>query len=588
MAEIYRGIEAADSFLFIISLDSVASEICTFEIEHAVKHNKRLVPVIWKDADDVHQSMSAHNWVFLRQEDDFEANFELLIDALDTDLAYIREHTRLLTRAIEWHDNNRRRTDVLRGPELTAAEGWLSISQSMEPQSTELHDDYITFSRATVNRFQRLIISGVTVAFVLVLGLAAFSFYKSNQSEERRKEADSQRQLAEKTTRIATAQSLSAFALAEMETDPELSLLLATKSIRTLHDTNETVLPLSNTVLRQSIIKSRVRLTLKGHGDYVWSAVYSADGERIVTASEDKTAKVWDASLTGNPSTSNRLFILGIHLRAVFSNSLGSIIYELYKTSYEPQSKKVCNMMTKKLDHPDFLTLDRMIYDPNRMVITRKERSLLRKKGLDIPPMGKVVIEGEVIETGGYGCRVPIGLELALPEGLEDEAREFGVIPHLPSERQRKYGFQDEGYRFEYHFNLRNEDHKTGARHPNYRENHPERKMCESMINDYPDDFYMYENYIIFLKWLHRNPYPSSEGGIEKEIQYDENFKVIYAAGKHLDPHLDQFDDDLKDEILAYYSEYQFIEPIQSSHSGPRKKKKAEKEVLADLTPFMK
>merc|ERR1712000_777279 len=102
------------------------------------------------------------------------------------------------------------------------------------------------------------------------------------------------------------------------------------------------------------------------------------------------------------------------------------------------------------LDHPDFLTLDRMIYDPNRMVITRKERSLLRKKGLDIPPMGKVVIDGEVIETGGYGCRVPIGLELALPEG-----------------------FQDEGYRFEYHFNLRNEDHKTWARHPNYRENHP-------------------------------------------------------------------------------------------------------------------
>ena len=82
LAEIYRGIEAADSFLFVISPDSVASEICILEIEHAVKHNKRLVPVVWKDADDVHQSMSAHNWVFLRQQDDFEANFELLIDAL--------------------------------------------------------------------------------------------------------------------------------------------------------------------------------------------------------------------------------------------------------------------------------------------------------------------------------------------------------------------------------------------------------------------------------------------------------------------------------------------------------------------------
>ena len=72
-AEIYRGIEAADSFLFVISPDSVTSEICTLEIEHAVKHNKRLVPVVWKEAEDhqVHSAMTAHNWVFLRAEDDF-------------------------------------------------------------------------------------------------------------------------------------------------------------------------------------------------------------------------------------------------------------------------------------------------------------------------------------------------------------------------------------------------------------------------------------------------------------------------------------------------------------------------------------
>jgi len=49
-AEIYSGIEAANSFLFIISPDSVASEICTLEIEHAVKHNKRLVLVVWNNA----------------------------------------------------------------------------------------------------------------------------------------------------------------------------------------------------------------------------------------------------------------------------------------------------------------------------------------------------------------------------------------------------------------------------------------------------------------------------------------------------------------------------------------------------------
>ena len=39
LTEIYNGIEATDSFLFIISPDSVTSEICTLEIEHAANQN---------------------------------------------------------------------------------------------------------------------------------------------------------------------------------------------------------------------------------------------------------------------------------------------------------------------------------------------------------------------------------------------------------------------------------------------------------------------------------------------------------------------------------------------------------------------
>ena len=36
-------------------------------------------------------------------------------------------------------------------------------------------------------------------------------------------------------------------------------------------------------------------LTLKGHTNWVYSASFSPDGLRIVTGSDDKTAKVWDA-----------------------------------------------------------------------------------------------------------------------------------------------------------------------------------------------------------------------------------------------------------------------------------------------------
>ena len=51
LAEIYSAIEAADTSVFVISLDSVASEVRGLEIAHAVKHNKPLVPIVHRDMD---------------------------------------------------------------------------------------------------------------------------------------------------------------------------------------------------------------------------------------------------------------------------------------------------------------------------------------------------------------------------------------------------------------------------------------------------------------------------------------------------------------------------------------------------------
>jgi hypothetical protein len=43
--EIQRAIEAANTFVFILSPDSLDSKTCQQEIDHAVRYNKRLAPI---------------------------------------------------------------------------------------------------------------------------------------------------------------------------------------------------------------------------------------------------------------------------------------------------------------------------------------------------------------------------------------------------------------------------------------------------------------------------------------------------------------------------------------------------------------
>ncbi len=155
LQEIYLAIEAADTFVFIMSPDSVISGVCTLEIAHAVKHNKRLVPILHRDVDNqtVPEALATINWVFLRKSDDFKSAFQTLMDAINTDLDWVHEHTRLLTRAIEWDHKNRNKSFVLRGRDLQAAKHWRVQGPEKNPKPTSLQTQYIIASRkAATNR----------------------------------------------------------------------------------------------------------------------------------------------------------------------------------------------------------------------------------------------------------------------------------------------------------------------------------------------------------------------------------------------------------------------------------------------------
>ena len=124
MAEIRSAIDAADTIVVVLSPDSVASPVCTEELEAAVDANKRIVPVVVRDvaAAEVPPELAKRNWLFLRDEDDFEVGVDTLVTTLETDLEATRFHTGLLLKAREWQEAGGSKSRLLRGYDLTEAE----------------------------------------------------------------------------------------------------------------------------------------------------------------------------------------------------------------------------------------------------------------------------------------------------------------------------------------------------------------------------------------------------------------------------------------------------------------------------------
>jgi WD40 repeat protein len=186
--EIQSGIDQSNTFIFVITPDSLASRVCNLEVEHAFKRNKRIIPIMrrkidekamagewfeqaWEDiARENWKRLKKINWIDFTVQAHFETSFTDLLDTLTADPEHIRAHTRLLVRAQEWQTNGRKPGYALRGADLEAAETWLAASANLSPPPTELHTTYILASRAlTQGQTRRLLAAGLFAVLVLVV-----------------------------------------------------------------------------------------------------------------------------------------------------------------------------------------------------------------------------------------------------------------------------------------------------------------------------------------------------------------------------------------------------------------------------------
>lgn len=181
---IKEGITQADSFLFLISPNSIKSKYCLSEIEYALSLNKRIIPLLIIDTniDEIPKEISSIQFIEFtevefdkgtifeqaveqekdiakekqtgtlatrREKTEFEKQFDELLKVLETEKEYYHKHKLFLAKAVKWEKQKRNQSILLRGYNLQNAEAWLKIALTKTVHSAiPLQEEFITESRA--------------------------------------------------------------------------------------------------------------------------------------------------------------------------------------------------------------------------------------------------------------------------------------------------------------------------------------------------------------------------------------------------------------------------------------------------------
>lgn len=171
--EMHRGIERCNNLLFLISPASIADPICTEVVESAARLNKRVVTAVYQPVEttQLHPALRGVQAIdFRRHEGDFFTNFGDLIRALAVDPEYIQAHTRLLVRSLEWDQNGRDDSYLLRSKDLQTSAQWFQPDAPKEPKPNDLQWQYLGASRELPRRRikRRMVLVSSLVATALV------------------------------------------------------------------------------------------------------------------------------------------------------------------------------------------------------------------------------------------------------------------------------------------------------------------------------------------------------------------------------------------------------------------------------------
>ena len=312
---------SCDTVVFILTDSSAASDTCAWEAREAARLDKRILVVTLDNitAAAPPRELAEINWIACWRDPDISGSswtqgLIQLDNALRTDLAWLRQRTRLEEQATLWQNRTNNMTNsgdhaavssmLLRGNVLTEALDWtarkpasatipdaiarfLHASETHEADlkaeaeaNLQQREQAIEASKRASRRLRWTAIAGL----ILAAALLGWTGWVSS---------DVSRMASNVIAREARAANVGEFyeaaALLALHARPAANEgpVEAIRFARTGH--SEAVAQ-----LRRANADALLARVFTGHDSAVRSAVFSSDNDRILTASYDGTARLWD------------------------------------------------------------------------------------------------------------------------------------------------------------------------------------------------------------------------------------------------------------------------------------------------------
>ncbi|HEV3375909.1 MAG TPA: TIR domain-containing protein [Thermoleophilaceae bacterium] len=210
-----------------------------------------------------------------------------LREAIEASRDRLRLRSEIERLALDWEAAGRPDSYLLADERVQTARRFLGVGSAESTLDlSELERAFLDASiarhdeerRAEQRRVRRTFV-GMGIALVLISVAALLALWQSQNAADERD--------------VARARELAARALTSLTVDPA-------RSVRLAMDAAELDEGSAEDALRAAVAASHGIRTLRGHDADVMTAAYDPSGELIVTASEDRTARIWNAR-TGKP-----------------------------------------------------------------------------------------------------------------------------------------------------------------------------------------------------------------------------------------------------------------------------------------------